>query len=59
MAARLAIILAQIPVFFFMLYDRKRKPEASKGRRILFLAILEFICVILALVIAGLITGKW
>lgn len=59
MGARIAIILAQIPVVFFMLYDRKRKPDASKGRRILFLAVLEFICVILALVIARLITGEW
>lgn len=57
MGARLAIILAQIPIVFFLLYYRKRPSRNNKRRRILFLILLEFVCVSLALVLARIITG--
>ena len=56
--AFIAIILAQIPVMVMLYLNRGKPPEVKKQkRRVLF--VVEFASVIIALVIAGLITGRF
>ena len=57
-AAYIAIILAQIPLAVMLYINRGKPPEVKKQKRRVLL-IVEFASVIIALAIAGLITGRF
>lgn len=56
-SAYIAIILAQIPAVI-MLYKNKDNPPEVKKQKQKTVLLVEFVSVIVALVIAGMITGK-
>lgn len=57
-AGYIAILLAQIPLVV-MLYLNRNKPLEVKKQKRRVMAVVEFVSVIIALFIAGMITGRF
>ena len=55
--AYIAIILAQIPIVVLLYLYKGKPPEVKKQKRRL-LIVVEFVSVVIALVVAGIITGR-